>query len=422
MRLINRLWSVSLFVLLFVLPFQLGRHFWPDASYLLGLRVSYLSPAIYLIDLAVIVFGLLSLLTTPLRVKKIAPVCFLPLLITIVFMAINWYSAQSKVIFEYATTRNIVLLVFFALVYRYPREIKKTVFLVLPLHVLLQLIVSIMQVASNSSVGGIFYWLGERSFDITTPAIARSEIFGHLFLRAYGTFSHPNSLAGFVGVIYFLILSKARLTWLDKTTLVLSILTIILTASHSAILILLFLTIDFLFRRTNLSKSLTWLSLAFFGLVTLLSSFALSNPNSDSILLRWRLIVLSGKIITTHPFFGTGIGNFLPALVGLLPQSGFYWLQPVHNIYLLALSEIGLVGFIGITFILGRQLLKARKKKDWFTNPYWGPLGFILLTGLFDHYWLTLVQNQYLFALILGLFFSFVPVTKITNQPPNNNQ
>jgi hypothetical protein len=30
----------------------------------------------------------------------------------------------------------------------------------------------------------------------------------------------------------------------------------------------------------------------------------------------------------------------------------------------------------------------------------------IIFTGFFDHYWLTLIQNQLLFVLILGLAWS----------------
>jgi len=34
-------------LLVFLLPVQFGRHFWPEWSYVMGLRIDYLSPTIY---------------------------------------------------------------------------------------------------------------------------------------------------------------------------------------------------------------------------------------------------------------------------------------------------------------------------------------------------------------------------------------
>ena len=43
--------AVWLFLFLLLIPTQLGRHFWPEWSYILGIRVDYLSPTLYLLDL-----------------------------------------------------------------------------------------------------------------------------------------------------------------------------------------------------------------------------------------------------------------------------------------------------------------------------------------------------------------------------------
>ena len=40
-----------LFLFLLLIPTQLGKHFWPEWSYFLGIRVDYLSPTLYLLDL-----------------------------------------------------------------------------------------------------------------------------------------------------------------------------------------------------------------------------------------------------------------------------------------------------------------------------------------------------------------------------------
>jgi hypothetical protein len=49
---------VWLFLFLLLIPTQLGRHFWPEWSYVLGIRVDYLSPTLYLLDLIwLVLFG-----------------------------------------------------------------------------------------------------------------------------------------------------------------------------------------------------------------------------------------------------------------------------------------------------------------------------------------------------------------------------
>ncbi|MFH1840745.1 MAG: hypothetical protein ABH807_01115, partial [Candidatus Shapirobacteria bacterium] len=102
-----------------------------------------------------------------------------------------------------------------------------------------------------------------------------------------------------------------------------------------------------------------------------------------------------------RPVFGVGMDNFLLRL----PFTGF--IQPVHNIYLLVASETGLIIFIiFITFII-KTLIRAIK--NWSSVI---ALSVILFTGLFDHYWLTLQQNQLLFAIVLGFCWQKNRVSK----------
>jgi len=53
-------WSekILLFLTILFLPTQLGKHFWPQFSYIYSLRVDYLSPTLYFWD--ILVMGLLS--------------------------------------------------------------------------------------------------------------------------------------------------------------------------------------------------------------------------------------------------------------------------------------------------------------------------------------------------------------------------
>jgi len=109
----------------------------------------------------------------------------------------------------------------------------------------------------------------------------------------------------------------------------------------------------------------------------------------------------------TSPLSGIGLNNFIVRLPEFWPMTGFtYWLQPVHNIYLLILTETGIVGlliFVWLLILTYRRLLKTLTINHW---PLIISLAAILLLGLVDHYWVTLQQTQLLLAVILGLAWS----------------
>jgi hypothetical protein len=116
----------------------------------------------------------------------------------------------------------------------------------------------------------------------------------------------------------------------------------------------------------------------------------------DSLQKRELLAVTALKTIKNNPLFGVGAGNF----VAKIPEyrvGNFYWMQPVHNIILLIWSEIGTLGLI-LMIVLGRKyILKIWQIKYWWM---WVIVG---VTGMLDHYWLTLPQNSWLLAIILGV-------------------
>ena len=107
---------------------------------------------------------------------------------------------------------------------------------------------------------------------------------------------------------------------------------------------------------------------------------------------RMGLNISALKMVVDSPIFGVGAGNFTKSL-DKYQKGNFYWLQPVHNILLLALSEVGTVGVI----VFWRFLKGRLKKINWWIGV------IIMVTGLVDHYWLTLPQNTWLLAIILGI-------------------
>ncbi|MDP2860771.1 MAG: O-antigen ligase family protein, partial [bacterium] len=248
-------------------------------------------------------------------------------------------------------------------------------------------------------------YLGERSFNIFTPGSAKASLSGQVFLRPYGTFSHPNSLAGFILVGLIFIFTQKKLFGVDKIALVVGFFLLLLCFSRTVWLAVLFLNLIYLIWRIIDKQKVGLFEFSYYfmagaGLITVFL-FTKSVIETASFENREVLAVFALELIKKQPFLGVGANNFLISL----SRSGLSWpvvsfLQPVHNIFLLIGSEIGLVGLIVfITFLL----LTVRRVPQ-FTILV--ALMAIVFTGLFDHYWLTLIQNQLLFVLILGLAWS----------------
>jgi O-antigen ligase len=131
--------------------------------------------------------------------------------------------------------------------------------------------------------------------------------------------------------------------------------------------------------------------------------------DTSSFTVRIKLAESALEIIKENPLLGVGAGNFV---IGLSQREQIwqwlYWLQPVHNIFLLLSSELGLLlaGFFIFTYLK----LFFNSSKNWMLLAC---LFSITLTGLFDHYWLTLIQNQILLAIILS--FSYCPKSPSLN-------
>ena len=96
-----------------------------------------------------------------------------------------------------------------------------------------------------------------------------------------------------------------------------------------------------------------------------------------------------------------GLGNFLaelPRYYRSREEIRFY--QPVHNILLLAMAETGILGFGFFLWLVVKTLVVAWQKGE---KALIYSLLIIFLTGLFDHYWLTLQQGQLMLTLVFGL-------------------
>jgi O-antigen ligase len=387
-----------------LLPSQLGFHLWLSQLLIVGRRIDYLSPTFYLSDL--IVFAYVVRVVLGEKSHNLRPFLFV-LFIVAGWCVANLFMATYKIISLYEMIRlaEFTLLGYCLLIHR-PRL--SLVIFPLSIAASASAFLALLQFFQQKSIGGILYFLGERSFSAQTAGIAQVSTTAGLILRPYATFPHPNVLAGFLLItLPFVLWSKAhfplKYCW-KWTTVTMILIGLFISFSRIAWILAALMGLLYLLRRVNLEKRVLFLgmaSAAFIAEELVVGRFSqLVIGDVTSLDERRRLFGVAMEMVKTSPFLGVGLGNFLP----LLPRfmSPPYLLQPVHSIYVLALVEGGVIG-LGLFIILVTTALLRRLKGH--HTPLLVSLGALLLTGAFDHYWLTLQQGQLLLTLLLALSF-----------------
>lgn len=237
---------------------------------------------------------------------------------------------------------------------------------------------------------------------------------GERWLRAYGPFPHPNIFGGYLAaailLVFVILRSRAEESRdpslaLRMTTayifLSVFLLALFLTFSRGAWLALVIAAVYFLAKNYNReTKKLFIFSLIFIAAMGAVfwpflktratSSGRLEGKSNTERLASWR----EGLTVWwNHPIFGAGKIHPNPPLQkeGAPPfEKGRLGgiLQPPHNIFILILAELGLLGFLIYLFLW----------RNFWKNPAARPLLILFFViGFFDHYLWTLWSGQILF-------------------------
>ncbi len=362
------LYLISL--LSFLLPFQLAIHFDNFQSTVYGFKIDYLIPTLYLTDIVtvlIIIFGLFKFKFNRNKNKSYGSlIIYLTLFIWLI--VINVYNSMFVIPSIYKWFKVIEMLLLGIVIFNSKKfEVFNNFIKPLSYSVVIVCILGIWQFIMKGSVGGLFYWIGERSFSFSDANIAPYP---------YGTFSHPNSFAGFL-LVFGIFLLQLKSFFKPKYFLLLEVLVVanlILTNSLNV-----YITIVLLF-------ILKYGSNLLFGFIP----FSFSDRFVTH---RIELIQASLQIIKDNFWFGVGLNNFIPNLVKVSNTFVNAWeLQPVHNIFLLVFTEVGFVGFLMFCALIFSGF-------SFLTINY--SLLAVFVTGLSDHYWLTLQQNLLLLTYVV---------------------
>lgn len=401
---LQRIEKVLLFLTLLFLPTQLGKHFWPPFAFVYSLPVDYLSPTLYFWDLLVLMLLIIFVISGK-GINKPALNIFFFFILTqslSIFSSVN-ISAGLVRMGQYLIAG---LFGVYLASLNFSKN-KPLIFWALLLSVLGEGILATAQFIKGGTLG--FWLLGERTFSISTPGIAKFDFYGVQFLRPYATFPHPNVLAAFllISVMMLSALRGYRKALTAGALVFFAGLVVLLTASRSVILAG-FIAAAILLK----NKGRMVLLLVTLILLPLLYTRFSSVWNFDQFTLirREELSLIALSLWSKSPVLGVGLNNFIVATSDLLLSGPSRFLQPVHNIFLLALSEAGLIGLTGLISLIGFPVFMLFKlnPKPYPLNPALLVWGIIIFLGMFDHYFLTLPQGYRLLFLVWGLSFSLV--------------
>ncbi|MEK7607129.1 MAG: O-antigen ligase family protein [Patescibacteria group bacterium] len=267
-------------------------------------------------------------------------------------------------------------------------------------------------------------WLGMAAQDSSVSGVSVVENDQGRFLRAYGSLPHPNILGGYLAIaIVIAIASCKRLDGVTKSwvrfvfpaTLCFLVSGLVLSFSRSAWIALFLGSIIWLFLiwkkptnkdRRNSLRIFYILHATFYILILILWPLSSTRIFGEGRLERFSIEERSGKlsevvkIIGRHPLFGVGPGNYTLAVYRELDNTrpGATY-QPVHNVFLLALAELGILGFVALGF------LEALLTKGWRflkKSEAFAVMAILLALMLFDHFLWSLPFGLWLSGFALG--------------------
>jgi len=412
--------------LIFLWPSNLFLKFAESTGYLHGLLVDYLLPKLYVTDLLIVTL--------------------------LAWWGVEWWNGRKKVSKERHThTRDgrafrlwlvvgIVAGILFAVQLHTPRPLAATWFLLKVMEMFglaawvvthrsfffqkimtialmamlcFQSAVGLVQFTTQSSVFPSYRWLGESRLE-RRGGLARGTFEYVERVLPYGTTSHPNVLAAVLVIGLLALWTLPRLQqWLVPVVVssVLAVITLALTQSWSAWLALvggggaLWL---YRFARTHhrveelgkaiLAGVLTAAVVIPFVVLRLAQTF----PANPSFARRMMLNDAALSLWQELPLTGVGMDQFT-VYVERASQNRevVRFVQPVHHVGLLMLSEIGILGIVLLLLVVAvfyRQLSARQRRSWWAVLPYVAII-FLPLASL-DHYLWTQQVGQ--LTLVLG--------------------
>ncbi|MFH1291745.1 MAG: O-antigen ligase family protein [bacterium] len=262
-------------------------------------------------------------------------------------------------------------------------------------------------------------WLGMSAQDPADLGVSVIEFADQRWLRAYGSFGWPNSLGVFlatcllVGLIILIKHRKLKKYYLWMTAGQIVILSgLILSFSRGAWLAVTagIIVLVYIIRKNKIlfEQLFYYLSLSLVSVVLLaplfVARFNLENRvEYTSINEHKYQYIESANVIYRNFILGTGPGTYTLNQYQDNPNLQAWQYQPTHNVYMLWLAEMGILGLV-----LYCLLILFLFKIIWKHNRVYAPIVVVVLVhGFFDHW---------LWSLYGGVVFWWVAWTLAMNR------
>jgi hypothetical protein len=420
MTLKNKLLKLSrilFFVLILLVPLNLGKHFELIDSYVWGILIDYLVPTVYLQDIIlffVILFWVLSgglkrFFSNSNKVLERKEVQFSILFVFSVFLSV--LNSVRFIPSLYAYSR--LVLYFFLFIYILLEiPVEDYFFKILRIFSFSIFLLSVLGIAQYLSGGSVFdnyLILGEQPYSASTFDVAKKSFLGRSVIPSYGLFRHPNVFGGYLSILLVWIATFVKKRKQFLAVFVLGTISLFFTFSIISWGVFIFGLLLHLFFQKDpvniiIKKRFTmWLVFLTAFLILIMPLVRLfENSEDPSVFRRMNFARASYRMITDYPLFGVGWNNS----TALMDEYNYEtrdvrFVQPVHNIFLLVFSESGIFSFglfIVFLYFSGRRLINSR-----YFHLFLISFLQIILLGSFDHYFLTINQTLLLFWIIFGL-------------------
>jgi O-antigen ligase len=459
MKIFEKIIEYGFYLYIFFLPWQ-TRWIWQQGNLNNG-QWEYGTFSLYaseILLLLILLFGFIWVIfnRSKVREEKIDLFSFYILIFVLILSSfISTYWAKSETIALYAFIKLMEGMGFFGLVMKINFTFRRAA-LAMVITAFIQSILAIYQFLSQSVLGN--KWLGMSSQIPFQGGVSVIETETGRWLRAYGSLPHPNMLGGFLVVSLLLLIGLAFISKkrIEKIFILIGFIVInvalFLTFSRES-WIALVLAISFLFyiilKSQNKELKAILVNLLLVSLtVTGLFSLFFKDELLTRIEATGRLEIKSteervsyydqaykliGKNLVDKKdwFKGLGIGSYTLAVHEELDRNLKPWeYQPVHNVYVLMLAELGIEGMAVFLFLIYKilkevqmhrlitqkeiiisaadlkvsEIILLEKKFDYWFLIFSSILIAIAVISLFDHYFWTLYFGIMLLWFSVGLW------------------
>ena len=396
------------YLLVFLIPLNLGKHYVFAWSYVRGLLVDYRVPVIYVTD--VILFTVLLLWVLSFNkslVRRLLSVMndkgVVLLLFFLFSLILSALGSEDKAVSFYSAGKHFLYAgLFFYVLLNFDTKIDFSILArIFGISVLLVSLLAFAQWYSQGSVFDNYLFFGEQPYMSSTPGIVKESYFGRTVIPPYGTFRHPNVFAGFLAVGLLWLLTTIPESKFSMLAFGIGFIALVLTFStFTWVVFLLGLLALWGLKKYGGSgrKVIVAVLLASVAVLMALPLFLDSPAFSEtrSLSRRASMLLVNYQVIKDNLLFGTGPANTYKY------ADEWRFIQPVHNVPVLIFAESGVFAFLSFSGLICIALKRSLKYPLLFIM-----FSLILLVSLFDHFFYTINQTQLLFWLTLGVLFTY---------------